>query len=57
MPAPSRSEVVHVGDRVVTDVDGAHAAGIAPVHLDPYRLCRASDHRHVRTLAGLWRHL
>jgi predicted HAD superfamily phosphohydrolase YqeG len=49
--------VVHVGDMVSTDVIGARAAGILPIHLDPYRRCRAPDHRHIRALNGIWRHL
>lgn len=49
--------VVHVGDMVSTDVIGATAAGIIPVHLDPDRRCRDRDHRHVRTLGSIWRHV
>lgn len=49
--------VVHVGDMVSTDVIGATAAGIVPIHLDPTRRCRDRDHRHVRTLASIWRHV
>ena len=49
--------VVHVGDTVCADVVGARAAGITPLHLDPHRACRAADHRHVRSLAGIWRHV
>jgi len=49
--------VVHVGDTVRADVVGARAAGITPIHLDPNRACRAADHRHVRSLAGIWRHV
>ena len=46
--------VVHVGDTVRFDVDGAHAAGIRPVHLDPYRDCPApGNHEHIRRLADL----
>jgi putative hydrolase of the HAD superfamily len=48
---------VHVGDTVSADVAGARAAGIVPIHLDPYRSCRATDHRHVRGLSGIWRHI
>jgi putative hydrolase of the HAD superfamily len=51
------SSVVHVGDFVAADVEGARAAGITPIHLEPLRACRRHDHRHVRTLAGLWRHV
>jgi HAD superfamily hydrolase (TIGR01549 family) len=49
--------VVHVGDMVSTDVLGAKAAGIVPIHLDPARRCRDTDHRHIRTLASIWRHV
>lgn len=50
--------VVHVGDMLSTDVAGARAAGIEPVHFDPARRCRArSEHRHVRSLRGIWRHV
>jgi len=55
--AVSPAAVVHVGDTVCADVVGAHAAGITPIHLDPSRACRAADHRHVRSLAGIWRHV
>jgi putative hydrolase of the HAD superfamily len=51
------AEAVHVGDMVSTDVVGAAAAGIVPIHLDPYRRCRAADHRHVATLNGIWHHV
>lgn len=49
--------VVHVGDTVSTDVVGATAAGIIPVHLDPARRCRDPGHRHIRTLGSIWRHV
>lgn len=49
-----RDGAVHVGDTVRFDVDGAHAAGIRPVHLDPYGDCRAPDgHEHIRRLGDL----
>jgi putative hydrolase of the HAD superfamily len=51
------ADVVHVGDTLPADVAGARAAGITPVHFDPLRACRARDHRHVRSLSGLWHHL
>lgn len=50
-------ETVHVGDALSNDVAGARAAGITPIHYDPLRLCRAVDHRHVRALPGIWRHV
>lgn len=51
------SEAVHVGDTLGTDIAGASAAGITPIHFDPLRNCRARAHRHVRSLAGVWRHI
>jgi putative hydrolase of the HAD superfamily len=51
------TEAVHVGDTVANDVEGARAAGITPIHYDPLQLCRATDHRHVRALSGIWRHV
>jgi putative hydrolase of the HAD superfamily len=45
---------VHVGDSVRADVVGARAAGVNPVHLDPYGLCpEPGDHVHLRSLADL----
>jgi putative hydrolase of the HAD superfamily len=51
------TDVVHVGDTLSADVAGARDAGITPIHFDPLRACRARDHRHIRTLAGIWRHV
>jgi putative hydrolase of the HAD superfamily len=48
---PERS--IHVGDSVHFDVQGARAAGVRPLHLDPYQLCGASDHPHLRSLEEL----
>jgi putative hydrolase of the HAD superfamily len=44
---------VHVGDTACADIDGARAAGVRPLHLDPYGFCPrpAGDHEHVRNLA------
>ena len=50
-------EAVHVGDMLSTDVAGAHAVGLTPIHIDPYRRCRRRDHLHVRSLAGLRWHI
>jgi putative hydrolase of the HAD superfamily len=49
------SEAVHVGDTGWADVDGAHAAGVRPLHLDPFSDCPypAGHHEHVRTLADV----
>jgi FMN phosphatase YigB (HAD superfamily) len=53
----SAGEVVHVGDMLSTDIAGARAAGIRAIHLDPTGRCRDREHRHVRALTGLWRHV
>jgi len=48
------SDAVHVGDSLITDVGGARAAGIRPLHLDPFRLCPyREDHEHLETLRGV----
>jgi len=41
---------VHVGDMVHADVAGARAAGVRPVHLDPYGFCPLTDHEHATSL-------
>lgn len=46
--------VLHVGDSLRYDVAGARAAGLRPVHLDPYGFCPGpGGHPHVRSLADL----
>lgn len=42
--------VLHIGDSVVYDVDGAAACGLRSVHMDPYGLCSSTDHPHARLL-------
>jgi putative hydrolase of the HAD superfamily len=45
---------LYVGDTVRYDVRGARAAGLMPVHFDPYGLCpEPQDHAHVTTLADV----
>jgi putative hydrolase of the HAD superfamily len=45
---------VYVGDTVRYDVRGARAAGLRPVHFDPYELCgQPNDHAHVANLADV----
>jgi putative hydrolase of the HAD superfamily len=44
---------LHVGDAVGADVVGALAAGVRPVHLDPYGFCTDGSHPHLRALAEL----
>lgn len=48
--APERS--IYVGDTIRFDVDGAYAAGLHPVHVDPYDFCDGR-HRHVADLDEL----
>ena len=51
---PAGGTVLHVGDSLRYDVAGALAAGLQPVHMDPYGLCPApGGHPHVRSLAEL----
>jgi putative hydrolase of the HAD superfamily len=51
---PAGPNVLHVGDSLRYDVAGAVAAGLQPVHMDPYGLCPApDDHPHIRRLADL----
>ncbi len=45
--------ILHVGDSVHYDVDGARAVGMGAVHMDPFGLCASGDHDHVRSLADL----
>ena len=47
--APERA--LHIGDTVGADVDGALAADVRPVHLDPYGFCVDATHPHVPNLA------
>jgi putative hydrolase of the HAD superfamily len=44
---------LHVGDAVGADVVGALAAGVRPVHLDPYGFCTDGSHPHLAALADL----
>jgi putative hydrolase of the HAD superfamily len=46
------ARVVHVGDSVVYDVEGAQAVGMQAVHMDPFGLCDG-DHPHISTLGDL----
>ena len=53
---PASKSVLHVGDSVRFDVAGALAAGLQPVHLDPFGVCPApGGHPHVATLQDLAR--
>jgi len=48
------ADAAYVGDTVTYDVRGARAAGLHPLHLDPYDLCPVPrDHDHVRSLGDV----
>jgi len=47
------ARILHIGDSVHYDVDGATACGFQAVHMDPFSLCRSSDHPHARVLADV----
>jgi putative hydrolase of the HAD superfamily len=49
--AVTPDRVLHIGDTVGADVDGALAAGIRPIHLDPYGFCADGSHTHVPDLS------
>jgi putative hydrolase of the HAD superfamily len=48
----SSERSVYVGDTVRFDVKGALAAGLQPVHVDPYGFCDGA-HSHIASLAEL----
>lgn len=51
---PAGGSVLHVGDSLRYDVAGALAAGLQPVHMDPFGLCPApAGHPHVTSLTDL----
>ena len=48
------ANAVYVGDTIRYDVTGARAAGLHPIHMDPYELCpHRDDHQHIARLADL----
>jgi putative hydrolase of the HAD superfamily len=49
--APDRC--LYVGDTVFFDVNGARAAGLHPVHVDPYDRCAIDGHPHVHGVHDL----
>lgn len=44
---------IYIGDSIRVDVEGARAAGIRPLHFDPYGLCRGDGHEDVASLRDL----
>jgi len=54
LDVPASPAVLHVGDSLRSDVDGALAAGLQPVHFDPYGTCPTpGGHAHTTSLADL----
>jgi putative hydrolase of the HAD superfamily len=43
-------DVIHIGDSVRFDVEGARGVGIRPIHFDPFELCALDDHEHITSL-------
>ncbi|HEY8760888.1 MAG TPA: HAD family hydrolase [Candidatus Dormibacteraeota bacterium] len=46
-------EAIHVGDSLLTDVGGARAARIRPIHFDPFGFCALTDHEHADSMAAV----
>jgi putative hydrolase of the HAD superfamily len=47
-------QALYVGDTLRYDVRGARAAGLMPVHFDPYELCaQPGDHAHVTSVGDV----
>jgi putative hydrolase of the HAD superfamily len=46
-------QAIHVGDSCRADVDGARAAGVTPLHFDPFATCDDQGHWHLAALADL----
>jgi putative hydrolase of the HAD superfamily len=51
------SEAIYVGDSVKFDVRSAEAAGMTPLHVDPYGLCQTMDHAHVSSVSEVMIHV
>lgn len=50
---PDRSRVGYIGDSFINDVAGAAAAGLVPLHLDPYGLYADFGHERIESLHDL----
>lgn len=51
------SDVIYVGDSVKYDVRSAQAAGMTPLHFDPFGLCGEEDHSHVAGVGEVLRYV
>ena len=45
--------ILHVGDSVHFDVEGAAAVGMQSIHMDPFGLCGSDAHAHIRALGEI----
>ena len=50
---PDPTRCLYTGDTVLFDVTGARAAGLWPLHVDPFGLCPDDDHDHVKSITEL----
>ncbi len=51
------SDVIYVGDSVKYDIRSAQAAGMTPLHFDPFNLCEQTDHLHVAQIGAVLHHV
>jgi putative hydrolase of the HAD superfamily len=51
------SDVIYVGDSVRYDVLSADAAGLTPLHFDPFGLCAGVGHAHVTSVNEVLRYV
>jgi putative hydrolase of the HAD superfamily len=50
---PDPARVGYIGDSAINDVGGAIAAGLVPLHLDPYELYAEMPHERITSLHDL----
>ena len=51
------SDVIYVGDSVKYDMRSAEAAGMMPLHFDPFNLCAETDHLHIARVGDALRYV
>ena len=51
------SDVIYIGDSVKYDVRSAEAAGMTPLHFDPFGLCTDMDHSHIARVSEVHHHV
>jgi putative hydrolase of the HAD superfamily len=50
-------DVIYVGDNVKYDIRSAEAAGMTPLHFDPFNLCAGTDHLHISQVGDALHHV